>query len=448
MSKSHLCTSIVAALLFSACGSNSPTQPAFQATLPATVASAPLYTATPTISPTPSPTPSPSLTHTLVYTPTSSPTPGPPPAYINPPADFAPTSGWSCEDFPCENDIDGFLQRIRVPTGYTVEHVGQFPAQPMQITYGPDERLYATALENGTRTGAVYVMNADGRTQRYTSGLMISPIGLAFQPGTDTLYVSGRVAYGQGGALWRVYPGGGQPELVISNLPCCFGLIDNQPNGIVFGTDGYLYMGIGALTDHSEVTMTDPKLGYGPIQPLEAAVLRIQPDTGEVTAYAQGLRNPYDLAFDPAGQLYATDSGTVYGPVDRLLKVQAGAHYGWPYWRERGCAECPLNPGGIQVSPDWLTFPDYTLPRGLTVYTGDQFPVNIKGSLFVALWNGTAQRIVRLDPQDPNLGTPGFTPEPFVTGLIRPVDVTVAPDGTLVIADFIYGHVWRVRYGG
>jgi sugar lactone lactonase YvrE len=423
-------------LVFSACGTNPPAQPAFQATLPATITSAPLYTAAPTDTPTDTPTPSP--------------TPGPPPPYVNPPAEFSATSGWSCEDFPCENDLDGFLQRIRVPAGYALEHVGQFPAQPMQITYGPDGRLYATALENGTRIGAVYVMNADGSTQRYTSGLMISPIGLAFQPGTDLLYVSGRVAYGQGGALWRVYPGGGQPELVINNLPCCFGLIDNQPNGITFGPDGYLYLGIGALTDHSEVTMSDPKLGYTSIQPLEAGILRIQPDTGEITAYAQGLRNPYDLAFDSTGQLYATDSGTVYGPVDRLLSIQAGAHYGWPYWRERGCAECPLNPGGIPVSPDWLTFPDFTLPRGLTIYNGDQFPLNLKGSLFVALWNGTAnaQRIVRIDPHDPNLGISAYTPEPFVTGLVRPVDVTVASDGALVVADFIYGHVWRVRYVG
>jgi hypothetical protein len=35
-----------------------------------------------------------------------------------------------------------------------------------------------------------------------------------------------------------------------------------------------------------------------------------------------------------------------------------------------------------------------------------------------------------------------------VTGLIRPVDVTLDPEGALVVADFIYGHIWRVRYTG
>jgi glucose/arabinose dehydrogenase len=66
------------------------------------------------------------------------------------------------------------------------------------------------------------------------------------------------------------------------------------------------------------------------------------------------------------------------------------------------------------------------------------------------LWNGTAggQRVVRIDPNDWRLGRDDYTPEPFITGLIRPVDVTTAPDGSLVVADSVYGHVWRVRYVG
>jgi glucose/arabinose dehydrogenase len=148
--------------------------------------------------------------------------------------------------------------------------------------------------------------------------------------------------------------------------------------------------------------------------------------------------------------MYATDDGLLSGPGDRLLAVTPGGHFGWPYWRSRGCADCPAARADLTITPDLLTFPDFSLPRGLTVYTGTQFPSNLFGSLFVTLWNGTpeAQRVVRIDPRDPRLGTPDFVPEPFITGLIRPVDVAVAPDGTLVVADFIYGHVWRVKYTG
>jgi Glucose / Sorbosone dehydrogenase len=462
--------------LLTACSSEGTSQ-AFQATLPPTVGNAPIYTPTPTLTPTltltPTETPTLTPTPTLTLTPTTTPSPtatltltptvtptaplwtptapsdaGAPPAFVNQPAGFSVNSGWSCDDFPCEQDIDGFLKRIQVPDGYTVEYVGQFPAQPMQIVYGPDGRLYATALENGTRDGAVYVMNADGSTERY-SGDFISPIGLAFQPGTDVLYVTARVTIGQGGGLWRVPPGGGTPEAVITDLPCCFSLVDNQPDGITFGPDGYLYMGVGSLTDHDE-SPTPKTKAFADLQPNEASILRIQPHTGDLQVYAAGVHNPYDVAFGVDGQLYATDDGLLTGQGDRLLAVMPGAHYGWPYWTTRGCDGCPVKRADITISADLLTFPDYSLPRGLTVYTGNQFPANLFGSLFVTLWNGTpeAQRVVRIDPHDPRLGTPDFVPEPFITGLIRPVDVTVAPDGTLVVADFIYGHVWRVRYVG
>jgi hypothetical protein len=35
-----------------------------------------------------------------------------------------------------------------------------------------------------------------------------------------------------------------------------------------------------------------------------------------------------------------------------------------------------------------------------------------------------------------------------VTGLVRPIDVIQDADGALVVADSIYGHIWRIRYTG
>jgi glucose/arabinose dehydrogenase len=141
----------------------------------------------------------------------------------------------------------------------------------------------------------------------------------------------------------------------------------------------------------------------------------------------------------------------VSGQGDRVVAINEGGHYGWPYWRERGCVDCPLKPGSITITPDLLTFPNFSIPRGLVAYTGEQFPENMVNNLFVTLWNGTenAQRVVRIDPRNvrqPTEDNPVPTAEPFITGLIRPIDLTIASDGSLVVADFIYGHVWRVRY--
>jgi glucose/arabinose dehydrogenase len=465
-------------LFISACGGQQqavritvePTQigagaPIYSPTPTYTLSDTPTASDTPTNTPTATATPTITDTPTNTNTPTDTPTQTPSPTATPRLATLTPVSsvgapheirfvsagltipeGWSCGDFPCEDDIDGFLRRIQVAPGFTLSHVGRFPGQPMQISYGPDGRLYATVLENGTRSGAVYVMNEDGTTERY-SETFISPIGLTFQPGTEVLYVAARETPEQGGVLYRVLSNG-VAEIVLDDLPCCFSIIDNQPNGLTFGPDGYLYMSIGALTDHAE--SPDPEhQPYAEIQPYEAAILRIHPHTGAIRVYAQGLRNPYDLSFDAAGQLYATDSGLVTGPGDRILQVDEGLHYGWPYWRERGCAECPPRRGLVEVEPDLLPLRDFTLPRGLVAYTGTQFPRNMFNTLFVAFWNGEdfAQRIVWIDPRDARLGREDYMIEPFVTGLIRPIDVTLAPDGSLVIADFIYGHIWRVSYG-
>lgn len=466
---------ILAALMLAACGGGDSSPQAFQATVPVVDQSAPIYTATPTLTPTHTPTPTPTLTltptatHTPTLTATATHTPSPTPtlplltltapsnagapaAVASAVADFTTPEGWSCGDFPCEDDIDGFLQRIRVPRGYAVNHYGRFDGQPNQITFGADGRLYATVLENGSANGAVMALDASGRVIRITNAVFVYPSGIAFQPGTDVLYVSGRVTLSGPGALWRVDPDG-STSLILDSLPCCFE--DRgpgpQPNGLTFGPDGYLYLGVGALTDKLEPPHPE-RMRYAELDPAEASVLRINPHDGTWTPYSIGLHNPQDIAFDSRGQMYVTDNGLLEGLGDRVVRAAQGTHHGWPYYRSRGCLDCPPTNFAFEYAPDLLPLRDYTLPRGLTVYTGAMFPREVFDSVFVALWHNydDGQRIIRIDPDavpTDEEALAAFTPEPFMTGLVRPSDVIVAPDGALIVADFIYGHVWRVTYG-
>lgn len=474
-------------LIMTACGGD-PAPQSFQATLPGRGDVAPVYTETPTLTPTftlsptftntptltptntltptatltPSQTPTPSDTPTLTPSPTltSSPTPTPPlftltpasaasnPAATVAAASFSADEGWSCGVYPCEDDIDGFLERIRVPPGFTVEHVGRIPGQPQQITYGRDGRLYATTiLDVVDRRGAVVALGEGGEPFVLANGLL-SPVGLAFQPGTDVLYVSARETLESGGVIYRLLSDGSTPRPVIEDLPCCWREIDNQVNGMVFGPDGHLYVGVSSLTDHAEPD--DPRTAqFSEPAPLEASVLRVQPHTGNVETFAEGVRHPFDVTFDSSGQFYATDSGVLSGPGDRLLALTSRGHHGFPYWRALGCVECPPTRRDITYTDALLPLPNYTLPRGLVAYKGGQYPASLFDQVFVALWH--EGQVVRVPPDevptDP-AERAAYQPTPFITGLIRPIDVTHAPDGSLVVVDSVYGHVWRVRYMG
>ncbi len=411
----------------------------------ATASATPTLTPTPTpiFTDTPSPTPTPEGTQAL-FTLTPASALNNPPEHSSPPLTPVPTDGWSCGDFPCADDIDGWLERIQVPSGYQVEFLGRFPGQVQQITYGGDGRLYATVLENGTRIGAVYRLMETGAVERY-AGDFYSPLGIVAQPGTNAFYVTARIAPMSGGALWRIPETGGIVEPVFSDLPCCYQLIDNQPNGLIFGNDGYLYMGVGSLTDRTE-PLAGRAQGYQEVQPYEASILRVQPHTGEITEFATGIRNPFDITFTSSGEMYVTDSGLISGIGDRLLRVRAGEYFGWPYYRDRGCEDCQLTPN-LTIQPDLLTLAERSLPRGLVAYQGQMFPANTFDTLYIALWNNIegGQQIVHVVP---SIVGNGYVPEPFMTGIIRPIDVTVAPDGALIVADYVYGHIWRVVYVG
>lgn len=388
---------------------------------------------------------------------TNTPSPTPqtnPPPFTGAPPILTVNDGWSCGDFPCADDIDGWLARISVPQGYTLSPAGRFPGQVIQIAYGLDGRLYATVLENGTRSGALYALNADGTPIR-VSDTLISPAGLAQHPPTGDWYVAARQTLDTGGVIWRIPAQGGAPQPVVRDLPCCFMTIDNQPAGLAFGADGALYAGIGSVTDHAEMPPRSAR-AYAEILPGEAAVLRINPADGLWETFADGIRYPIDLAAAPDGALYALDSGLLSGLGDRLLRLEPGGFYGWPNWTGRGCSACPPPTRGRPL-PDLLTLPERSRPHGLTVYNGTQFPANQIGAIFIALWNNTpdGQRVIRVDrgalPPALPTGASDLTAypfEPFVTGLLRPADVAVAPDGSLLVADYVYGHIWRVSFSG
>ncbi len=330
-------------------------------------------------------------------------------------------------EYPDNNDKSGWKNRINVPAGFDVTYAGRVEGHPTSLTFGPDRLLYISNQE-----GSIFTMDSSGNVSTFASGYT-TPTGLAFRPGTSQLYVSDRVTNeSTGGESQISIVGQGQ---LIGGLPCCYTFL-HAANGIAFGPDGMGYVGVGARADHGEIL--DGSGRQDELHPLEAAILRFNPDSGEVSVYARGLRNPYDIAWDANGTLWATDNSPDYGPPEETHRIVPGAEHGYPWY---DCDTCFSPPPGVEVLPPTYTFVSHSSPTGIAVYKASQFPSNYYNSKFVALWSAFAgaQKVMRLADGPP---------QNFATGFAAPIDVVVGPDGSMYVADWATGIIFKISYTG
>lgn len=156
--------------------------------------------------------------------------------------------------------------------------------------------------------------------------------------------------------------------------------------------------------------------------------------------HSLGHRNPQGLAFDGAGQLWASEHGARGG--DEINRILPGRNYGWPviaYGRNYSgtkIGEGTSRPGMEQPAHYW----DPSIaPSGHMVYSGKLWPewtgFHVLGSLkfdYIALVDptrGWSEAAIR-------------TPD---TGRVR--DVREAPDGTIWFLSVNSGAVFRIAPG-
>jgi glucose/arabinose dehydrogenase len=182
--------------------------------------------------------------------------------------------------------------------------------------------------------------------------------------------------------------------------------------------------------------------------------------------YAYGIRNCVGEAINPAtGQLWcSTNERDMLGDnlvPDYITHIEDGGFYGWP-WFYMGGTQDPRLPGkhpelqAKVLTPDVLLQPHFASLE-MTFYEGSQFPADYKGDAFAAehgSWNRarrTGYKVIRIPMKD---GKASGDYEDFLVGFVtaegnvwgRPVGVTVAKDGSLLVTDDGSGTVWRVAY--
>jgi glucose/arabinose dehydrogenase len=366
--------------------------------------------------------------------PTAAPPTSPPPPPSTTGVEQPPYEASSCSDkYPCNDDRAAWESRVRVPAGFTDTYFARVNGAPTSLTFGPDGMLYVAV-----QTGTIYRLDSAGNVSAYVSGFNF-PTGIAFRPGTSELYVADRINNAAVGGESRIsIVQGGVSRQIIGGLPCCYASM-HAANGIAFGADGWAYVGVGGRADHGEILIGDNAGQQDERHPYEASILRFSPDGSVIENYARGLRNAYDIAWDGNGQLWATDNAPDYGPVEELHRVVPGGEHGYPWY---DCDVCFSPPSGVQVIPPTWSFTPHASPTGITAYLADQFP-GYYNSLFLTFWSAFpgAQKVVRMAPNATSATN-------FATGFASPIDVTVGPDGSLYVADWATGIIFKISYTG
>ncbi|HEY5338171.1 MAG TPA: sorbosone dehydrogenase family protein [Rhizomicrobium sp.] len=227
---------------------------------------------------------------------------------------------------------------------------------------------------------------------------------------------------------------------------------------IIASEDGEkIYVAVGSDTNIAEKGMSFEKR--------RADILEINPDGSGEKIYASGLRNPNGMDWNLTTHVLWTavnerdQLGDDLVP-DYITGVKPGAFYGWPwsyYGQHVDSRVQPQNPDMVAkaIAPDYA-LSSHVAPLGFTFYDAKEFPAAYQGGAFIGehgSWNRaqmSGYKVVFVLFAD---GKPQGLPQDFLTGFLnpqtgvahgRPVGVTVAKDGALLVADDVGNVVWRV----
>jgi glucose/arabinose dehydrogenase len=352
------------------------------------------------------------------------------------------------------------------PAGFKVELYGAGLDNPRTLRTAPNGDIFLAETDPG-RIRVFRGLTAGGKPEQsaiFVSGLK-QPYGLAFYPsGSDPqwLYVGSaaevvRFPYHNGDLQ-----ASGSPQH-ISDLPDR-GWFGHRTRAVEFSRDGRrMFVAVGSASNVDDPDTT-------PREKDRADILVCDPENCVLSVYAYGIRNAGGgIAVNPqTGELWCSVNerdalGDNLVP-DYITHVQEGGFYGWPWWYI-GAHQDPRHQGKHPELKDKVIVPDVLLQSHnasleFTFYEGQQFPTGYKGDIFASehgSWNKAVRvgyEVIRVPLHQTGRASGEY--EDFLTGFVlpdgnvwgRPVGITVASDGSLLVSDDGSNSVWRVSYTG
>jgi glucose/arabinose dehydrogenase len=280
---------------------------------------------------------------------------------------------------------------------------------------------------------------------------LYSPFGMSLVG--DTLYIANAdavvaVPYRDGATTIDARP------RHVAGLPG--GTINHHwTKSMIASADGSrLYVGVGSNSNVAERGL--------PAERDRAAILEVDPRLGTFRVYADGLRNPVGLAWEPqTGALWTSvnerdELGSDLVP-DYITAVQPGGFYGWPfvYYGNHVDRRVKATTTRAALVPDYALGP-HTGSLGLASSAGTTLPAAYRDGMFVGQhgsWNrkplaGYRVIFVPFANGKPTGAQPIIVLSDFLDAdghaRGRPVGVTIDRRGALLVADDVGNTIWRV----
>jgi glucose/arabinose dehydrogenase len=354
----------------------------------------------------------------------------------------------------------------RAPEGFRVSEYATGLRNPRKVVTAPNGDIFVAESMPG-RIKLLRDSDGDGapETNEIFATKLTMPFGIAFYPpgpNPTHIYIGNtnsvvRFPYQSGDTKAR-----GLAEVVVKSIPSGqeqVGGGGHWTRDLEFSPDGkILFVSVGSRSNVDDNQREKRR----------ADILAFDPDGKNERIFAWGIRNAVGLAIHPqTGQLWASvnerDALGDHLVPDYVTHVEEGGFYGWP-WYYLGDHQDPRHRGkhpelkGKVIVPDVLV-QSHSASLCMTFYTGLQFPREYRLDAFAAehgSWNRTRRtgyKVIRVPFKD---GKATGEYEDFLVGFVtsegnvwgRPVGVTVAKDGALLVTDDGSGTVWRVAYQG
>jgi putative membrane-bound dehydrogenase-like protein len=277
---------------------------------------------------------------------------------------------------------------------------------------------------------------ANKATVFYQSPQLIAPLGIAVAKEPTGPGYKVYVCHSPDILVFEDKNGDGKADGPPRKLLSGFGGYDNDHgvHGITIGPDNRLYFSVGdtGVKDLQSSDRKGRRWNSNDTDCRAGTIWRCDLDGKNLELVAHNFRNDYEPCVDSYGTVFVSDNDDDGNQQTRICYVMPGGNYGYhprgpgqTHWHEE-------QPGVVpKILRTW-----FGSPAGMCVYEGSLLPQKYRGQLLHTDAGPRHLRCYHLETQGASYNVEREDMVTSTDSWFRPIDVCVAPDGSVFIADW------------